>query len=741
MCDLFAGFSESQKNDHEFNASIERILAESDLPETFTDFLTEVYGEFVEKGHAKSFENAVKVAGNEEESWQLSKFIEEVAEPLWCDPGDFFSERGKVAGVFKEESIGNQPDGQFHEWPTTFSEQIKKHFYPDDPLAFAALMRSRNPRNSDPLIACLRLYNATNPYHALFEAVKNDSERLTKIEQVIWGRKLHYKEPDPKEILAAFTISLDWMKFLLMNGLLEDAQRLELDCRSRMYSFVDSGKQAPVEVWELYWKIKFTLLNDARARKDETAKKGWIISSIIVGLSFLDMELPAGQEEEYIDTCLEVGRWEVPKYAFTYSSGILTRCTSWDGAPRYNIGMNGTKMVHDPVPTKTVKIEKKHEIQYELENDIFSSLALRLLTSSHAKLAAQRITARIESASTQEKIEMLRYLLMASNPSMIENATPTWFKQEWLTQWKTMAKEAGAVKGELWHSYDDLHRWIKLVYSNKSKLGILEQELVPHADRALILLRRELDGEHALRKIEESHYFNGILLKYAPEKLLSNLFPAFRKATEPCSGEGLEFGAGNSILNAGMYKTPAYWWISVMINNCLRMEYAWHELSKRSENHITDEQAITQELRKAFAEYCWKSLRLNKNETCDDGEFYQESQCIETDPLWRQAFAAALGEIGLDLGGKVHKTLFFIKDHDPTENVRKAAEQAYKAVRRKHHHNEDDPVNGMLIAFWILRLAQRKALGVEINQAEATNTRRNELRYANHVREIVNLIK
>ena len=95
-----------------------------------------------------------------------------------------------------------------------------------------------------------------------------------------------------------------------------------------------------------------------------------------------------------------------------------------------------------------------------------------------------------------------------------------------------------------------------------------------------------------------------------------------------------------------------------------------------------------------------------------------------------------LNEIGVDLGGKVHRTLDFVRKSDPDEEVRKVATEAYKAVRRQHHKNEVDPVKGLLIAFWWLRLAQRKVLGQEVIPANATKTRRNELRYADQVKAI-----
>ena len=88
----------------------------------------------------------------------------------------------------------------------------------------------------------------------------------------------------------------------------------------------------------------------------------------------------------------------------------------------------------------------------------------------------------------------------------------------------------------------------------------------------------------------------------------------------------------------------------------------------------------------------------------------------------------------------MHKTLHFIHRKDPEESSRKVAGEGYKSVRRESHSSEDDPIKGLLLAFWWLRLAQRKAMKLSVDPTAATRTRRDELRYADRVNVVHELI-
>ena len=89
-----------------------------------------------------------------------------------------------------------------------------------------------------------------------------------------------------------------------------------------------------------------------------------------------------------------------------------------------------------------------------------------------------------------------------------------------------------------------------------------------------------------------------------------------------------------------------------------------------------------------------------------------------------------LTELGIDLGGKVHKTVNFTKKSDPEEGVREIAEECYKAVRRhaKKNPSIQDIKRSIVAAEWWLLMCQRHELDLEVNHEEALKTRRNLMR-------------
>ncbi|MFD2015809.1 hypothetical protein ACFSJQ_08565 [Vibrio olivae] len=135
--------------------------------------------------------------------------------------------------------------------------------------------------------------------------------------------------------------------------------------------------------------------------------------------------------------------------------------------------------------------------------------------------------------------------------------------------------------------------------------------------------------------------------------------------------------------------------------------------------------ACTHEL----AEFCLSRLRLRKGEKARDKQYAVE-QIVERSSVWRQGYLKALTELGVDLNGKVHKAVYFIKQSDPDPDVRAIANECYKAVRRNTKKNSTiaDLKRGIIAAEWWLLICQRQDLGMTINHEGALKTRRTLMR-------------
>lgn len=97
-------------------------------------------------------------------------------------------------------------------------------------------------------------------------------------------------------------------------------------------------------------------------------------------------------------------------------------------------------------------------------------------------------------------------------------------------------------------------------------------------------------------------------------------------------------------------------------------------------------------LAREFVDFALSRLKLRKGQSLRS-EKYSGTQVVEQSPIWRAGYLSALKELGLDPGGKVHKTIYFVMNHDPSEAVREAAKHCYHATHRgtgrgaKTHHS------------------------------------------------------
>lgn len=252
-----------------------------------------------------------------------------------------------------------------------------------------------------------------------------------------------------------------------------------------------------------------------------------------------------------------------------------------------------------------------------------------------------------------------------------------------------------------------LHQWVEAATSRKCD----SEKIAGAASKSLGLLRKRLASigdEFHLREYREVVDF---LRRHDLQKLLRLLLLAFRSSPAPSCGPDLARPIQGNFSDP--YEdafTPPQSLIGLILD--ILMSPGPQQM----------------DLMTALAEFSVSRLRLHKGEKVSNGNFTDE-QCVEPSSIWRQAYLKALVEMGLDLGGKVHKTLFFVRKHDPDADVRAVASEAYKAVRRSDTQlDETSSVRACVAAMWWLRLAQRRFLELEIDTDAARRTRRRELR-------------
>lgn len=243
-----------------------------------------------------------------------------------------------------------------------------------------------------------------------------------------------------------------------------------------------------------------------------------------------------------------------------------------------------------------------------------------------------------------------------------------------------------------------------------------DEKLVPVADKCLGLLRRRMvDGESIHPNDFEKVW--RFLERFVPEKALRQRLHYLRSATAPCSSESLEVDR-NSVCPLSIQE--------MIVQQVSRLGVAGVDAISRNEQ----ERGQLNQLRSWFADFCMSRLRLRKGEKVN-GERYAQEQVVEQSAIWRQGYIKALSELGTDLQGKIHKTVYFTREHDPNDDVRIVAKECYKAVRRERIQSSTstDIRRGLIAAYWWLLLAQRQAHGAKIDYDAAVLTRRRQLRH------------
>lgn len=325
--------------------------------------------------------------------------------------------------------------------------------------------------------------------------------------------------------------------------------------------------------------------------------------------------------------------------------------------------------------------------------------------------------ATLEGLNIEQQLGVLSHrMLFPLLPKSIEQAADvSLFLQEHDAWWNSLLL---GIKVKDGFTKSLLPKWIIAVWSKCSS-----SELLPDIDNCIGYLRGVVNKSGALEAQSQvvQHQLKtllGYLDSKSPEKSLKHRLMLMRASQIALADEGLNY---RQQLKEAEWYSPLRELSKVQFAkvtgpcNLLEMEQA--------------QAAFYKSFSKAVADFCLSRLRLRKGEKALNGK-YEQAQCTEPSPIWRQGYLKALSEIGLDLDGQVHQTVNFVKENDPDPDVRTIAKEAYKSVRRQLSSPQTyaDYARGIIAAEWWLLMCQRQVLELDIDHAAALNTRRKLLR-------------
>ena len=272
-----------------------------------------------------------------------------------------------------------------------------------------------------------------------------------------------------------------------------------------------------------------------------------------------------------------------------------------------------------------------------------------------------------------------------------------------------------------WHLSKHIYSWS--MGGLESELSEdLRKKLVESASRHIGILRSVLRDTPEVFEDENVYDFYNkafyVLLSFAsPWKRLKPLLLAFTEMTEQAVARDLRTWRE---LDSTDNPPPIY---SRVPN--------WIEVAMYPQNLQAEIQRdpSLQGLREEFAKFCLGRLRT-KVKHKDSG--YTNNDFVEPRPVWRGCYIQALKVLGVNPGGRAHRTLFWLLNNDPDTGVREYAKRVHKQVRHldRNRPNLDkgaSPRRPLFEAFWWLRQAHLVTLGIKVDQSDAMRTRRKEL--------------
>lgn len=255
----------------------------------------------------------------------------------------------------------------------------------------------------------------------------------------------------------------------------------------------------------------------------------------------------------------------------------------------------------------------------------------------------------------------------------------------------------------------------------KRQVELVKNKLVESAARHIGMLRallrdtpKEFEDEDPAGPVCD-FYEDAVkvLLNFgAPWECLRPLLLAFTQMTAPAVPSDLRFWH-----EPKRDKLPQpYSKIPLWIGTAMYPQNLRAELERDSDLH---------DLREAFATWLLTRLRTKKNAT-------NATDFVDPRPVWRESYVQALTALRVNPGGRAHRTLFWLSQHEPNEKVRKRAKSAHRQIRHldRKKSNLDEgasPRRALFEAFWFLRQAHIITLGKEVDPAGAMRTRRKEL--------------
>jgi len=253
---------------------------------------------------------------------------------------------------------------------------------------------------------------------------------------------------------------------------------------------------------------------------------------------------------------------------------------------------------------------------------------------------------------------------------------------------------------------------------NSISVGDTDEDFIPLIDKCLGIIRGLLISGKVNYEDSSIKRLLDLLKFQAPDKAARHWLMLLRFAQNPSCDTNL------ASENLGVVYLPVEEFVGIHIPHT---HVSPKGMSANEHNEYTIK--VYLERLQWIAEFCLDRLQLRKKEKAGpDG--YTNEQMKEQSSHWRKAYLKALSEMNTDLGGRIHKMAHFIRKNDPDEDVRTIASQCYKASRRNRSHpqNKNEIKRSISAAYWWMLLAQRKELGLEVDDDAALKTRRRLLR-------------
>ena len=298
--------------------------------------------------------------------------------------------------------------------------------------------------------------------------------------------------------------------------------------------------------------------------------------------------------------------------------------------------------------------------------------------------------------------ELIPFLELLSDrkPEAIQERSPL-LKAWWHLSERIYSWSMGGLESEL---SDELRN--RLVESASRHIGIL---------RSVLRDTPEMFEDENVSDFYQKAFY--VLLAFAtPWKRLKPLLLAFTEMTEQAVASHLSFWN-----ESGQEAPPhPYSQIPLWIGISMYPQHLQDELKR--DPHL-------QELREEFAKFCLGRLRTKVKHK---DSAYTNEDFVEPRPVWRGCYVQALKVLGVNPGGRAHRTLFWLLNNDPDKGVREYARRVHRQVRHldRNKPNLDkgaSPRRPLFEAFWWLRQAHLVTLGVKVDQQGAMRTRRKEL--------------